>query len=221
LKCVNNLFHNNGSATYVQYGCGFKAPREWTNFDSSATLKWEKIPIIGRLNNKNSQRFPLNARCGDIVKGLPVADRSCRGVYASHVLEHLALDDFHKALDNTRRILEPNGIFRLVVPDLEWAAREYVKRLEAGDPAANSFFLDETSLGRKERLRGLSELVYAWLETSAHKWMWDSLSLARTLEEHRFTGIRECSFGDCEDPVFALVEDPARFEHATAMEARA
>jgi len=50
-------------------------------------------------------------------------EESCRGVYASHVLEHLALDEFHRAIENTMRILEKGGVFRLVVPDLEWAAR--------------------------------------------------------------------------------------------------
>src|ERR1700688_376097 len=79
---------------YVQYGCGWSAPEGWTNFDASLTLKWERIPILGRCT-KNSRRFPPNVRSGDIVKGLPVGDESCHGVYASHVLEHLTLEEFH------------------------------------------------------------------------------------------------------------------------------
>jgi hypothetical protein len=32
---------------YVQYGCGpFSAPQGWENFDSSLTLRWERIPIV-------------------------------------------------------------------------------------------------------------------------------------------------------------------------------
>ena len=107
---------------YVQYGCGFSAPAEWVNFDASMTLRWERMPIAGRMFTKNSARFPSNVRCGDIVKGLPISDGSCRGVYASHVLEHLAQEDFHKALENTKRILTGGGLFRLVVPDLEFSA---------------------------------------------------------------------------------------------------
>jgi len=56
---------------YVQYGCGFCAPKDWTNFDSSPTLRWERLPVIGKLYTKNSQRFPLGVLYGDIVKGLP------------------------------------------------------------------------------------------------------------------------------------------------------
>jgi hypothetical protein len=136
------------------------------------------------------------------------------------VLEQLALDDFHQALDNTERLLRRDGIFRVVVPDLEWIAREYLSRLTAGDSSANAFFLKQSCLGRASRPRGLREIVYSWLRTSSHKWMWDFASLARVLEEHRFHSIRRCSPGDCEDPLFALVEDEGCFGNAVAIEAR-
>ena len=49
--------------------------------------------------------------------------------------------------------------------------------------------------------------------------MWDEVSLAGALQEHGFTRIRRCAFGDCYDPMFAAVEDSGRFERAVAMEA--
>ena len=148
-------------------------------------------------------------------------DQTCRGVYASHVLEHLALSDFHIALTNTKRILRDGGIFRLIVPDLEWAAREYVRKIDAGDRMANEGVLAETGLGKISRRRGLSSFAYEWLRTSEHLWMWDALSLGHALEKHGFRQIRRCFFHDSEDPMFAFVEDVNRFEHAIAMEARA
>jgi hypothetical protein len=205
---------------YAQYGCGFTAPAEWVNFDASLTLRFERIPVLGKVYTKNSQRFPPSVRYGDIVQGLPVGDESCRGVYASHVLEHLALADFHKALENTRRILVKGGIFRLVVPDLEWAAREYLARAEAGDPKASHFFLQETCLGEERRGGGVSGAAHRLLNTSKHLWMWDAASMRNALSEHGFTAIRRCTFGDCEDQMFSLVEEAGRFEHAVAMEAR-
>jgi Methyltransferase domain len=204
---------------YVQYGCGWCAPKEWINFDASLTLKWEQVPILGRYT-KNAGRFPANVRPGNIVKGLPVADESCRGVYASHVLEHLPLEDFHKALKNTYRILKKEGTFRLVVPDLEWSAREYVARLDRGESDANAFFLRETDLGYERRARGLAGLAYQVLRTSAHLWMWDERSLAQALQDHGFVRVRRCYFGDCEDAMFSYVEERGRFEKAVAMEGR-
>jgi predicted SAM-dependent methyltransferase len=204
---------------YVQYGCGWSAPGEWANFDASLTLKWERIPILGRYT-KNARRFPANVRSGDIVKGLPVGDESCAGVYASHVLEHLTFEDFHTALQNTYRILQVGGIFRLVVPDLEWAAREYIARLDRGDPTASAFFLAETTLGMQRKERGPIALVRKLFNTSTHLWMWDESSIEQALKEHGFRQIRRCRVGDCEDPMFSFVEARERFENAVAMEAR-
>ena len=56
---------------YLQYGCGWWAPKGWRNFDASPTLRFERLPLIGWLYTRNSQRFPENVEYGDIVKGLP------------------------------------------------------------------------------------------------------------------------------------------------------
>jgi len=55
---------------YVQYGCGWSAPINWRNFDASPTLRFERIPIVGRFYTKNASRFPRNVEFGDIVCGL-------------------------------------------------------------------------------------------------------------------------------------------------------
>ena len=70
---------------YVQYGCAWSAPESWRNFDASPTLKFERLPIIGRLYTKNESRFPENVEFGDIIAGLPVPDDFCKGVYCSHI----------------------------------------------------------------------------------------------------------------------------------------
>src|ERR1700733_13711284 len=101
-------------ALYVQYGCGTWVPEGWLNFDVSPTVRIQKIPLIGR--RLAPMRFPDEVRYGDICKGLPVSDGSVDGVYSSHVLEHLALEDMKLALRNTRKMMRAGGIFRLVIP---------------------------------------------------------------------------------------------------------
>src|ERR1700735_18590 len=127
------------SPEYVHYGCALSAPPEWLNFDASPTLRLQSLPLVGRL--AGGPGFPPNVHYGDIVRGLPVAQRSCRAVYCSHVLEHLSLHDFRTALLNTRRLLVDGGIFRLVVPDLKVAAQRY---LADGSDAAALRFMEET-----------------------------------------------------------------------------
>ena len=130
---------------YVHYGCGFTAPKSWINYDASPTLKFERIPLFGKIYTKNSIRFPKNVLCGDIIKGLPHQKDSVQGIFCSHILEHLSLEDCRKALRNTFYYLKPGGIFRLVVPDLEYAIREYEKDKT---PDASVKFMEYTLLGR-------------------------------------------------------------------------
>ena len=44
------------------------------------------IPCDQEILSTGAVNFPDDVRFGDIVKGLPIADRSAHGVYASHVL---------------------------------------------------------------------------------------------------------------------------------------
>lgn len=206
--------------TYLQIGCGWCAPAGWINFDSSPTLRFERIPLIGRLYTKNEQRFPRNVRFGDVTKGLPVPDGSYRGVYASHVLEHLSRHDFEIALKEVFRILAPDGTFRLVVPDLEIAAANYLSALKSSRLDANDEFLRTTSLGMEKRPRSPIDFLKLWLGGSAHLWMWDYPSLTAKLAEHGFDRIRRAGFNDCEDLRFQEVEQRERFEEAVAVEAR-
>jgi hypothetical protein len=207
------------SGLYIQYGCGLCAPEGWMNFDASYTLLFERIPLVGKLYTKNRQRFPASVRYGDIVKGLPLPAGSASGIYASHVLEHLAYEDCVQALRNTHRLLSPNGIFRLVVPNLEVAARHYLAMYGQHSPFAAETLMEEMCMGKRTRPRGLVSLIHTWLNTSAHLWMWDHLAMQRVLEAQGFKRVRRCRFDDCDDPMFARVEDPQRFEGALAIEA--
>ena len=106
------------------------------------------------------------------------------------------------------------------MPDLEVVARNYIRKLDIGDDKANQFFLEETYLGKKKRGRDARAVLYSFFQTSSHSWMWDSPSRHRALKLHGFLQVRQCSFGDSEDPMFRLVEDARRFEGAIGMEGR-
>ncbi|MCP4709566.1 MAG: methyltransferase domain-containing protein [Planctomycetes bacterium] len=202
---------------YIHYGCGFSAPGSWRNFDASPTLRFERAPLLGKLYTKNSSRFPDNVEYGDIVKGLPVADNSCKAVYCSHVLEHLCLEDFRRALKNTYRILEPGSVFRLVVPDLAQMIKDYAE--DRSNQAAITF-LKASGLVREERKRGIKGLLFGWLGNSLHRWMWDYDSMAAELEEAGFVAIRRAEFGDGLDPMFKEVEDQGRWKNCLGVECK-
>src|ERR1700722_239959 len=190
---------------YVQYGCGLSAPAAWINFDISPTLRIQKTPIINvLLKNQMNTRFPENVRYGDIVKGLPIDANSCDGLYCSHVLEHLSLQDFRKALRNSYKILKTGGIFRCVVPDLEYAARNYLQRLDNAESDASIQFMSGTLLGTEKRPRGLKEQIGNMFGNSHHLWMWDRKSLSEELKAAGFQSVRPCKFNDSSDEMFKL-----------------
>ena len=206
---------------YVHYGCGLAAPKEWTNFDVSPTLRMQKSPILGRLiRSRLNVVFPDNVKYGDIIKGLPVAENSCEGVYCSHTLEHLSLNECRIALKNTYKILKPRCIFRCVVPDLEILARTYIDSLENGNAEASVDFISGSILGTVERPRGFKGFVRSFFGNVQHLWMWDRRSLQHELERAGFKNIRECKAHDSADDLFKLVESEDRFVDAVALECR-
>jgi Methyltransferase domain len=203
------------TGSLIQYGAGFCAPPTWRNFDASPTLRFERLPLVGRLYTRNENRFPPNVEVGDIVRGLPVAPGSARAVYASHVIEHLALDDARAAFRNTMTLLAPGGLFRMVVPDLEVLARQYLSK---DSPKAAADFMRESGLGKERRPRTLAGMARDWLGNSGHLWMWDFKALSTELADAGFVAVRRCVAGDSAEPCFADVEDPGRFADAVGVE---
>ena len=173
--------------------------------------------MFGRLYTKNTSRFPDNVEWGDIVKGLPISDASCKAIYCSHVLEHMSLDECKKALSNTLQYLRPGGVFRLVLPDLEYFVNEYIA--DVSDDSASRFMVG-TSLGIEKRDRTLSGLLKHWMGSSSHLWMWDYKSMSNELREAGFNDIRRSEFGDSNVNEFKNVEVLDRWQNCLGIECR-
>lgn len=201
---------------WIHFGCGLCAPNEWSNYDSSPTLRLGKLPLVGALVPAGPYgRFPANVLYGDIVKGLPVTPETAELLYCSHVLEHLSLADLRTALRNCRRILREGGVFRLVLPDVEYIINEYCN--DVSDQAALRL-MENTLLGCIKRDRGLQGLLRSWLGNSRHLWMWDYKSLAAELRDAGFHNVRRASYNDSLHKAFRLVEQPDRWTNELGIE---
>lgn len=110
---------NSNRYTYLNIGCGSKAHPRWYNADLQPSLP--------------------GVVCMDASKPLPFPDASMSVVYSSAMLEHLARSAVPLLLAECRRVLAPDGILRIGVPDFERACRDYLAVLEqACAGAANS-----------------------------------------------------------------------------------
>jgi ubiquinone/menaquinone biosynthesis C-methylase UbiE len=152
---------------------------------------------------------------GDIVKGLPISDSSCAAVYCSHVLEHLALEDFRGALNNTFRLLIVGGVFRLVMPDFQACIDAY-NADQTQMRACN--FMRYSGLGLEARPRSWSEIARSFWGNSRHLWIWDYGGAKIELEKAGFRNIRRAQYGDSPDPMFAKVEEEDRWFRCLGIE---
>ena len=97
----------------LNLGCGATFHPDWVNVDAAPAS-----PAV---------------RAHDLAEPLPFPEGNFRAVYASHVLEHFDPDGGMRLLRECLRVLEPSGVARIVVPDLEAIARTYLQCLEAAN----------------------------------------------------------------------------------------
>jgi SAM-dependent methyltransferase len=112
----------------LQLGCGpGKTPEGWINLDGSRNARLAKYPALRRVLKAmhflpaSLLEMPWSADIviHDLRKPLPFPDNSFCAVYGSHVLEHLYLEQAKRLLKECLRVLQPGGVLRLVVPDLQ------------------------------------------------------------------------------------------------------
>jgi len=76
----------------------------------------------------------VNPMLGDIVlnfqsfETLPLQENSVICVYGSHVFEHISIFKSQIVFNEIYRVLKKNGIFRLVLPDVEKSIKEFLNR---------------------------------------------------------------------------------------------
>jgi predicted SAM-dependent methyltransferase len=80
---------------------------------------------------------------GNVLKGLPYKENTFEIVYSSHLVEHISRKDILNFLIECRRVLKPGGLIRLVLPDFEKIAREYLKNVEQGKLLFSEFNIIE------------------------------------------------------------------------------
>ena len=55
-------------------------------------------------------------------------DESVELIYASHVLEHFGRDEYEKVLDEWYRVLKPEGVLRVAVPNFDAVVQFYTEK---------------------------------------------------------------------------------------------
>ena len=199
----------------LNLGCGTKTSPSVTNVDWSIHARLRRNPVGRRLAplvlKDERRRLFLgmdDVLVHDLKKGIPASDASVDAVYHSPVLEHLARGAVPAFLNEVRRVLRPGGVHRIVVPDLEGYAREYLSSLERACRKPQARALHDTTVSRmilqmvRREAAGTSEqaplqrrvenllLGDARKRGETHMWMWDRVNLPEALEAAAFKDVQ-------------------------------
>jgi len=139
-------------------------------------------------------------------------------VYASHVLEHLHDDEARNLLRECHRLLRPNGVVRIVVPDLQSLVQRYIDAADAPRGAETppilpaDRFIEDLHLRPRSRGRGhfLFRMYSALTEFHSHKWLYDAESLIQRLHGAGFTAVAQRGFLDSRIPGIDTIEQATR-----------
>lgn len=111
---INKLSSNSVAGfAGINLACGGKLCREagWINADHSPSAK--------------------DVMAINLLRPLPFPSNTFDVVYHSQFIEHLPSDKAFAFISECYRILKPNGVLRVVTPDLQNQAAEYLRNLQA------------------------------------------------------------------------------------------
>ena len=173
----------------INVGCGTTPIEGWLNFDNSWSVRLASLPIPLSLlrgsNGNASVKFMKVAReqgirWADATKRIPLADDSVEVVYSSHMIEHLDRRQANAFLAEAKRVLAPNGIIRIAIPDIGKFAAEYLRTEDADKFVGDTLLASDDADTLRDRLKLL--LVGA----RNHRWMYDGPSMGRLLSRAGF-----------------------------------
>lgn len=123
---MKRAFQDTSTPRMLNVGCGPTFHKSWVNIDIAPQ--------------------PGGVIRHDLTIGLPFDTGTFEACYCSHVLEHLTPAEGRNLISEMFRVLRPDGVARIVVPDLEQVVRMYLE------------LLDELTGGQRRR-----EADYDWV----------------------------------------------------------
>jgi predicted SAM-dependent methyltransferase len=171
------------SVRKLQLGSGGNDPKGWLNTDIEPTRNEVYL---------------------DATKRYPFPDGSFQYVFGEHVIEHVPWEDGVTMLKECYRVLAPGGKLRVVTPNLA----KFVQLLTGrADVEAQQF------IAAKLRLHGWPEspvtgayIFNRQVREWGHQFLYDSVTLRKSLELAGFKKVTEYRVDEKTDPVFREAE---------------
>jgi len=193
----------------LNLGCGTKVSSspDVINLDWSVYLRLKRNRVLRIvtplfIRGERLTRFkslPDNIMVHNLAKGLPFPSNSVDVVYHSHLLEHLDRDGAKTFLIEVKRVLKPNGIQRIVVPDFEKLCKAYISHISMCEKDADEANKHDSYIAaiieqcvrreafgtsqQKPLRRSVENILLgdAMRRGEIHQWMYDRINLGALL----------------------------------------
>lgn len=198
----------------LNLGCSGQIIDGWINVDYALGARLSKIPFFKTLN-KYVRFFEMDwdnkIFIHNLTKPLPWKNESVDIIYSSHTLEHLTKAEGFKLLQECTRVLKPNGIIRIMVPDLQCVVNDY----NANKFPANEFIerIDALYIDKGSKIK----LLLAPLVQFPHKCMYDARTLLSIISKLGINARSRTAF-ESAIPNIRSFEIPERTQFAVIIE---
>jgi len=188
------------------------------------SVRLAKYPLLGPileslgLLDEGQERLVSAARnsairWADATKQIPLPDQSVEVLYTSHMVEHLDRTAVRRFLREACRVLAPNGIIRIVIPDLRKLVDQYIAEGNA------DVFMERTLLTLPRSRHLLDRLKHLVVGDRHHLWMYDGPSMCRLLSAAGFREPRLLAPGSTTIPNPGALDLYERAEESAYVEA--
>jgi predicted SAM-dependent methyltransferase len=145
--------------------------------------------------------------CLDVRRPLPLASNSVRRILIEHTLEHMDFrNDVPSMLRDFHRLLEPNGVLRIVVPDAE----RFLKAYASGDRSAWRELGWDLAEFPDDIYSPMHAINHIFHQGGEHLFAYDFETLSLALRRAAFERIRRASFRESSDPELAIDQENHR-----------
>jgi len=139
--------------------------------------------------------------CLDVRRRLPLADDSVARLLAEHVVEHMDFrDDLPTVLRDWRRVLQPGGVIRIIVPD----AGRFLRAYASADPTRwhdLGWNMERLPAGLYTPMHVINHVFH---QGGEHLFAYDFETLAWALRQAGFSTVEQMSYRTSRDPTLAI-----------------
>ena len=209
----------------LNLGCGPSGLNTWINYDWGILALLSKFPflrkflIFFKVYPKDYDLPWPKIKLVDIRKKLPLEEKSVKYIYCSHVIEHFEFWQALLILKECRRVIENDGLIRIIVPDIEKLIGIYRRNLEKEFPRPAQQFCRYWWGYDKDKIPENFWEKINRIFIRDHKWHYDQKEMVFILKQAGFSKIKILSFQEGKTPDIDKLDLPEQQNHSLYIEA--